>query len=137
MKGNYKLKSNFLQILIAIFNKNKKDDLVTIPLMKTIEILLQSDYLSEPELSKDLLEIHALCVQECNKSKVIVKLMASIGVFSNMLTTKDPELCIKALRSLLFLLYNAFPKVRKLAAEKLYTSLLILEDYSLLVSSEE
>ena len=62
MKGNNKLKSNFLQILITIFNKNKKDDLVTIPLMKTIEILLQSDYLSEPELSKDLLEIHALCV---------------------------------------------------------------------------
>lgn len=33
---------------------------------------------------------------------------------------------------MLFLLYNAFPKVRKLTAEKLYTSLLMLEDYSLI-----
>jgi len=59
--------------------------------------------------------------------------MASIGVFSNMLTFKDQNLCTKALRSLLFLLYNAFPKVRKLTAEKLYTSLLMLEDYSMLI----
>ena len=59
--------------------------------------------------------------------------MASIGVFANMLTFKDEELCIKALRSLLFLLYNAFPKVRKLTAEKLYTGLLTLEDYSMLI----
>lgn len=58
--------------------------------------------------------------------------MASIGVFANMLTFKNQDLCIKALRSLLTLLYNAFPKVRKLTAEKLYTSLLMLEDYSLI-----
>ena len=57
--------------------------------------------------------------------------MASIGVFSNMLIFDDQELVTKALRSLLFLLYNPFPKVRKLTAEKLYTSILTLEDYSM------
>jgi hypothetical protein len=101
-----------LQTLITIGRQNQKDDLVTIPLMKTIEILLASDYLSEVELVKELLEIHAYCVSECNKSKVIVKLLASIGVFANMLTFPDQTLCTKALRSLLFLLYNGFPKVR-------------------------
>lgn len=40
-------------------------------------------------------------------------------------------------RSLLFLLYHSFPKVRKLTAEKLYTALLTMEDYSLLVSGGE
>jgi len=30
--------------------------------MKTIEILLQSDYLSDVELAPELLQIHALCV---------------------------------------------------------------------------
>jgi hypothetical protein len=54
--------------------------------MKTVEILLESDYLGEKELANDLIEIHGYCVKECNKSKAIVKLMASIGVFSNMLT---------------------------------------------------
>jgi hypothetical protein len=33
----------------------------------------------------------------------------------------------------LFLLYHSFPKVRKITAEKLYTGLLALEDYSLII----
>lgn len=96
--------------------------------MKTLEILLASDYLSEVSLAGEMLQIHAMCVAECNKSKVITKLLASIGVFANMLTFQDQEVNIKALRSLLFLLYNAFPKVRQMTAEKLYTGLLMLED---------
>jgi len=47
MKGNSGLKSEFLRKLITIFEQNLKDDRVTIPLMKTIEILLESGYLSE------------------------------------------------------------------------------------------
>ena len=89
MKGNVALKSEFLRKLITIFEQNLKDDRVTIPLMKTIEILLESGYLSEQGLSNDILALHAICVQECNKSKVIVKLMAAIGVFANMLTFPD------------------------------------------------
>ena len=104
--------------------------------MKTIEILLQSDYLSEPVLGDDLIAIHSLCVKECNKSKVIVKLMASIGVFANMLQFNNPELNLKAVRSLLFLVYHSFPKVRKITAEKLYTGLLSLEDYTAIIKEE-
>ena len=133
MKGDIGKKSDFLKQMNNIFTKWAKDDLVTVPLMKTIEVLLQSDYLSDVKLVPDLLRIHSFCVAECNKSKSIVKLTAGIGVFANMLSYNDQDLCIKALRSLLFLLYNAFPKVRKQAAEKLYTSLLMLEDYSLLI----
>jgi hypothetical protein len=96
--------------------------------MKTIELLLTSDYLSEPELVEELKEIHGLCVQENNKSKNIVKLMSSAGVFSGMLAYQDKELLSKAVKSLLFLLYHSFPKVRKLTSEKLYTALLTMED---------
>ena len=81
--------------------------------------------------------MHALVVKECSKSKNIVKLLASIGVFSGMLTFQDNKLSIKALRSLLFLLYHNFPKIRKSAAEKLYTSLLTIEDYQHMVATEE
>lgn len=81
--------------------------------------------------------MHALVVKECSKSKNIVKLLASIGVFSGMLTFQQHELSVKALRSLLFLLYHNFPKIRKSAAEKLYTSLLTIEDYQHMVATEE
>jgi hypothetical protein len=37
------------------------------------------------------------------------------------------------LKTLLFLLFQQFPNVRKLAAEKLYTSLLTMEEFSLVV----
>ena len=87
--------------------------------MKTIEMLLSADYLSDEEIQSDLLEIHRLTVAECSKSKNIVKLMESIGVFAGMLNSSNSELCKKAIRTLLFLLYHGFPKVRKLAAEKL------------------
>jgi hypothetical protein len=53
--------------------------------MKTVEMLLASDYLPEAELCSELSKVHALVVNECNKSKNIVKLIASIGVFSGML----------------------------------------------------
>jgi len=92
MKAQPSLKSAFLKKLGMIFERNLNNDRITIPLMKTIEILLQSDYLSEPALADSLKVIHGLCVKECNKSKVIVKLMASIGVFANMLSFKDQEL---------------------------------------------
>ena len=105
--------------------------------MKTFEMLLSSDYLEENELTDELLQIHSLCVKECNKSKNIVKLMAAIGVFANMLAYQNKDLCIKALRSLLFLLYHNFPKVRATAAEKLYTSLIAMEEYDLIVPGGE
>lgn len=132
-KDDLSAKSEFLQVFIRIFQANIKDDLVTIPLMKTIEMLLASDYLSNNDLAKDLIEIHTLCVATCNKSKIITKLLAAIGVFSNMMMYQDQTLVTKALRSILFLLYNVYPKVRQMAAEKLFTSLQMLEDYSMLI----
>ena len=105
--------------------------------MKTIEMLLSADYLSEDEIQDDLLEIHLLTVRECNKSKNIVKLMESVGVFAGMLNSSNSELCKKAIKTLLFLLYHGFPKVRKLAAEKLYTGLLTMEEYDSIIPGGE
>ena len=105
--------------------------------MKTIDMLLSSDYLSSNELAKDFCALHTLCVQECSKTKSIVnkeeELLASIGVFSNMLLLEDKELAHKAPKTLLFLLFQQFPNVRKTAAEKLYTSLLTMEDSSMVI----
>ena len=40
-------KKGFLAKLIQIFNESLREERVTIPLMKTIEMLLTSDYLSD------------------------------------------------------------------------------------------
>jgi hypothetical protein len=78
-----------------------------------------------------------LCVAETNKSKNIVKLMAAVGVFAGLLNSTDSELQQKAVKTLLFLLYHNFPKVRKLAAERLYTGLITLDEYDALIPGGE
>ncbi len=131
-------KKHFLGKLIRIFELNLRDERVTVPLMKTIEMLLASDYLTEQTeiLLDELTQIHAVTVQECSKSKNIVKLMSSAGVFAAMLVQTDKTLLGKCVKSLLFLLYHAFPRVRKLTAEKLYTALLTMEDATILMTED-
>jgi tubulin-specific chaperone D len=130
-------KKRFITKLSFIMESCHKQDRVTVPLMKTLEMLLTSDYLADDEVQADILELHRLCVAECSKSKNIVKLMASVGVFAGMLCSSNADLCRKALKTLLFLLYQAFPKVRKLAAEKLYTGLLTMEEYDHVIPGGE
>ena len=61
-KSNREHKSSFLKKIIAIYELSLRDERVTIPLMKTIEMLLNSDYLSDEGLDEDFLRIHALSV---------------------------------------------------------------------------
>lgn len=122
-------KRAFVAKLCALYVSNQKADRVTVPLMKTVEDLLQTDYLSEDELQADLHEIHRLSVSECNKSKNISKLMAGVGVFSGLLQSSDIELAKKGIKTLLFLLYHNFPKIRATASQRLYTGLLQMESY--------
>lgn len=136
-EAGIKTKQGLLQKLMAIFELNVKVDRVTVPLMKTTEMLLAADYLSDPEIQPTVHEVHRLTVQECNKSKNIVKLIAGVGVLAGMLSSPDPELQAKAIKSLLFMLYQTFPKLRVLAAEKLYTGLLTMEEYTAIIPGGE
>lgn len=86
-------KKLFISKLNSIFTACAKQDRVTVPLMKTIENLLSTDYLTDEEVQVDILEIHRISVAECNKSKNIVKLMAGVGVFAGMLNSSNAELC--------------------------------------------
>ena len=105
--------------------------------MKTVENLLGTDYLTDDELQEDIMVIHKLSVAECSKSKNILKLMAGIGVFSGLMNSSNVELSRKSIKTLLFLLYHNFPKVRQLAAEKLYTGLLAMESYDAVMPGGE
>jgi len=58
-------------------------------------------------------------------------------VYAGLLQIADVELQKKAVRSMLFLLFHSFPKVRKVTSEKLYTGLLSMEDWSGICPSEE
>jgi len=106
-------------------------------LMKTIDNLLNTDYLTDDELQEDLMEIHRLTVAECSKSKNISKLNAGVGVMSGLMNSTNAELGKKAIKTLLFLLYHNYPKVRTLSAQKLYTGLLAMEEHDQVIPGGE
>ena len=88
-----KQKRVFIKKFNTISETHLKDDRIMVPLLKTIETLLNTDYLADDELQEDIMEIHRLAVAECNKSKNIVKLLAGVGCFAGMLNSSNPELC--------------------------------------------
>ena len=53
------------------------------------------------------------------------------------MNSSEVELAKKSIKTLLFLLYHNYPKVRQLAAEKLYTGVMALEDYDALFPGGE
>ena len=63
--------------------------------------------------------------------------MAGIGVFAGFINSTDAELVKKGIKTLLFLLYHNFPKVRTMAAEKLYTGILTMEEYEAVIPGGE
>jgi len=93
-------KKVFIRKLITIYEQHEKNDRITVPLMKTTEMLLAADYLSEPEIQPLINEIHRLCVAECNKSKNIVKLISGVGVNAGMLTS--PKYQIKIIHLIIY-----------------------------------
>jgi len=92
-EGGIAHKKKFIGKLISLYNVNAKIDRVTVPLMKTTEMMLAADYLSEPEIQPEINELHRLVVSECNKSKNITKLISGVGVFAGMMNSPDEELC--------------------------------------------
>jgi hypothetical protein len=55
-------KLDLLNKLTSIFLDNLKNDRVTVPLMKTIEMLISADFLTEPEIQPAVHEIHRISV---------------------------------------------------------------------------
>lgn len=128
-------KKEFLTLFNDIFEENLKEERITVPLMKTMESLLRTTYFTTPELSDELLRMHGLCAKEVTKTKNIMKLITCAGILGELL--EFPGAKEKSLRSLLIMLFNAFPKVRKLVAESLYNYLLALEEPTCMFKDEE
>lgn len=60
-------KSQFMKMFNQIFNDNLKVERITVPLMKTMESLLRTTYLSHEELDEDFFKLHELWVKEVSK----------------------------------------------------------------------
>ena len=135
---NYALLRRFSFYLVTLLTCHRQDDRVTIPLMKTIALLLESSLLrflfEEHQRNDDdatrptnfgeqLYDALRHKVQRC---AVVPKLSAAISVLVGLLPS-NPDTESRAIRALVLYLGHKFPKVRKLTAEMLYTRLLLYD----------
>ena len=122
---------------MKLYEAGFKKDRMSVPLMITVEKLLQANYLTDAEIQPDLYELHKVTVAETSRTKNIKKLHSCVGVMAGLLASEDPELQKKAIKTMLFMLYHKFPKIRVYASQQLYTGLLAMEDYETVMPGGE
>ncbi|KAF4045773.1 Tubulin folding cofactor D C terminal [Phytophthora infestans] len=133
------LLTRFSFFLVTLLTRHHQDDRVTIPLMKTMALLLESNllrFLLEKRQVEDDSEVttadfgerlYSALRDEIQKCTAVPKLSAAISVLIGLLPS-DPGTESKTLRALVLFLGHKFPKVRKMTAEKLYTRLLLQDE---------
>ncbi|KAE9047708.1 Tubulin-specific chaperone D [Phytophthora rubi] len=136
---DFGLLSRFSFFLVTLLTRHHQDDRVTVPLMKTMALLLESNLLrflfeerktddGSAASSTDFGErLYTALRDEIQKCTAVPKLSAAISVLIGLLPS-DRETETKTLRALVLFLGHKFPKVRKLTAEKLYTRLLLHDE---------
>lgn len=131
---NFGLLTRFSFFLVTLLTRHSQEDRVTLPLMKTIAILLESNLLSflfekrDADAKVDFGEkLYAALREELQKTTSVPKIAAGIAVLTGLLPSES-ETERKALKALVLFLCHRFPKVRKMAAEKLYMRLLVHEE---------
>eukprot|EP01087_Luapelamoeba_hula_P025269 TRINITY_DN9952_c0_g1_i1.p1 TRINITY_DN9952_c0_g1~~TRINITY_DN9952_c0_g1_i1.p1 ORF type:complete len:1366 (-),score=225.40 TRINITY_DN9952_c0_g1_i1:17-4012(-) len=111
-----------------VFKNNLHNDRITVPLMKTLQLVLYAQCfmpLQPPDYnwSKNTL---ILVRAEIRQTNDVVKLRTAAAALGGLLTFNEPTRH-DALELLFALLGHRFPKVRSAAAEQLYTALLTFE----------
>ncbi|RLN95357.1 hypothetical protein BBJ28_00014498 [Nothophytophthora sp. Chile5] len=136
---DFGLLSRFSFFLVTLLTRHNQDDRVTIPLMKTMALLLETNLLrflfekreiddgSVTAVTDFGTRLYEALRAEIQKCTAVPKLSAAISVLIGLLPS-DAETEAKVLRALVLFLGHRFPKVRKLTAEKLYTRLLLHEE---------
>lgn len=125
----------FGDLLIKLFKAHQKDDRVTLPLLKCLDKILSSGWLTAAILASDFsFDLFTLVKTEITKCGEPNKLVASIEVFCNLMQAENSNTASKCLVQLSIFLCHKFPRIRKVTAAKLFESLLM---YDNVITDEE
>ncbi|XP_056262068.1 tubulin-specific chaperone D isoform X2 [Pseudoliparis swirei] len=119
----------FGETLLSIFRDNRRNDRVSIPLLKMLNQMLANscfEIFTTQENHQFCLDLLALC-KEFRKAKDISKLRACISVFCGLIQFPG-EVRKRVLSQLLMLLCHTFPVIRKTTASQMYEMLLTYDD---------
>ncbi|XP_069124940.1 tubulin-specific chaperone D-like [Argopecten irradians] len=122
--------SQFVNVVIKIFENYIKVDRVSLPMLKMLNQLLSKGCLNlfaEDENQEFAMKILELTKKEISRSGDPQKLIASSDVFCELLQF-GTEVKKKALFQLLVLMGHKYPRIRKATANNLYEALVTYDD---------
>ncbi|XP_072036691.1 tubulin-specific chaperone D-like isoform X1 [Amphiura filiformis] len=120
----------FTDALLKVFTDYQKEDRVSIPMMKMVDLLLSSGSLEiyvEHEKHPFPVSLHSHVRKEILRCGDPQKILTSIDVFCGLIQFGG-DTRKKSLTQLLIFLCHKYPKVRKTTANKLYETLLVYDD---------
>lgn len=125
------------EILLQIFKDHLKVERITLPILKFLAKLLQSNVLSslmtaDPTFGPNLIN---LVKSEVINTTRVEKIVAAVELLCELLQG-PPDVVKASLRRLMVYLCHNFPRVRILTAQRLYESLITYGDDCIEISSE-
>ncbi|KAL0043717.1 hypothetical protein WJX82_009809 [Trebouxia sp. C0006] len=126
------LLTDVAQALTDLWGQHARSLRLATPILRTAEVLLSQTHILalEKDLSNTLGTILDLTQKECQQCKDVPRLCAAVSLLCQLISCAKP-VSSTALQSLLALMVNRYPKVRKQAAEQLYVRLMTVEDTGL------
>eukprot|EP00112_Aurelia_sp_Birch-Aquarium-sp1_P000058 Seg1001.15 transcript_id=Seg1001.15/GoldUCD/mRNA.D3Y31 product="Tubulin-specific chaperone D" protein_id=Seg1001.15/GoldUCD/D3Y31 len=123
-------RGEFGEEILNIFRQNKKNDRVTIPLFRMLDLLISNgsfdSYIDDISMEFPV-KLVTLAKEEVARSGNAKKLVDSVKVFCGLLQFPG-ETRKKALSQLMTYLCHKYPRVRKETSEHLYTTFITFED---------
>ncbi|KAF8795134.1 Tubulin-specific chaperone D like protein [Argiope bruennichi] len=131
-QSNVELMKAIAYDLLSILKENYQNDRIVIPFFKMMNYLLLSDivFLSGDEQTDFYNELVSLTWSCSYKSRDPQKIIAAVDLFCNLLQVSK-QCQTQSLNRLVIFLCHRFPRIRKVAANKLYEAFItydILED---------
>nr|KAJ3417659.1 hypothetical protein HK105_000960 [Polyrhizophydium stewartii] len=114
-----------LDALVQVFVAHHKDERVSVPVLETVDVLLNSAMLTADD-ARQVVHIFELTKTEVFKSKNVKKLAAAIKVFAGLAALVDAAdegvaaVQTKSLKQLVLYLAHPYPSVRRAVSESLY-----------------
>ena len=134
--GKQALMHRLLKEILKLMKECYRDDRIIVPLYKTLDYILERNQVIEWDGIREYdLDIFAAIDREVSKTKSILKVSASTGLYVSLLTLNNPQTKGQISQSIVKILCSDLPKARKVLSDKLLLFLMSQDEYT--VFSEE
>ena len=124
-----------VEIILQLCSKNLKNDRLSSSLIKTVDLMIQNNLLSQETVRAKNLPVAFLntFLENVKLTRDMQKLISYVDLFCDFLQFEEDKIRERSMVQLMIMLCHQFPRIRKTAASKLFEALI---NYSEIFESE-